>query len=160
MMSISTLFTSQFAKRFPTIGKKLLVPNRVAPYSTKVTINGVLKNTDGFNITNYNIKHSSKLTIDSIQKRFYAGASAPLTLPEIEQRVLGAIQNFYKITPTSVVTVQSHFSNDLGLDSLDSVELILAMEDEFSIEIPDSDAEKIQTASDIIKYILAHPHAK
>ena len=48
------------------------------------------------------------------------------------------------------------FLNDLGADSLDIVELVMAMEEEFEIEIPDEDAEKIQTVGDAIKYINEH----
>lgn len=43
--------------------------------------------------------------------------------------------------------------NDLGLDSLDHVEIIMAMEDEFSFEIPDTDAEKLLTPADIVRYV-------
>lgn len=49
--------------------------------------------------------------------------------------------------------LESHFMNDLGLDSLDHVEVIMAMEDEFGFEIPDSDAEKLLKPCDIIRYI-------
>ncbi len=48
------------------------------------------------------------------------------------------------------------FINDLGADSLDVVELVMAMEEAFDIEIPDEDAEKIQTVGDAIKYITEH----
>jgi acyl carrier protein len=48
------------------------------------------------------------------------------------------------------------FINDLGADSLDIVELVMAMEEEFDVEIPDEDAEKIQTVGDAIKYITEH----
>ena len=51
------------------------------------------------------------------------------------------------------VTPQASFTNDLGADSLDTVELVMALEEEFGIEIPDEDAEKIQTVGDAIKYI-------
>ncbi len=51
------------------------------------------------------------------------------------------------------VTPQSKFVEDLGADSLDVVELVLALEEEFDIEIPDEDAEKIQTVRDAINYI-------
>jgi len=51
------------------------------------------------------------------------------------------------------LNVESHFINDLGLDSLDHVEVIMAMEDEFGFEIPDSDAEKLLKPADIIKYV-------
>ena len=58
------------------------------------------------------------------------------------------------------VSDKSHFMNDLGLDSLDTVEVVMAFEDEFAIEIPDADAEKIHSCEDAIKYVLQHPHAK
>ncbi len=48
---------------------------------------------------------------------------------------------------------ESSFVNDLGADSLDTVELVMALEDEFGMEIPDEDAEKISTVGDAIKYI-------
>lgn len=51
----------------------------------------------------------------------------------------------------------SHFSNDLGLDSLDTVEVVMAIEEEFSIEIPDKDADEIRTVGDAIKYISEAP---
>ena len=52
------------------------------------------------------------------------------------------------------VTPQASFIEDLGADSLDIVELIMALEEEFDMEIPDEDAEKIQTVDDVTKYIL------
>ncbi|HOD12270.1 MAG TPA: acyl carrier protein [Candidatus Omnitrophota bacterium] len=51
------------------------------------------------------------------------------------------------------VTPESSFVDDLGADSLDTVELIMALEEEFSIEIPDEDAEKMTKVADVIKYI-------
>ena len=56
----------------------------------------------------------------------------------------------------SAITEQAHFVNDLGADSLDTVELIMEFEEEFSIEIPDEDAESITTVSSAIKYIDEH----
>ena len=53
------------------------------------------------------------------------------------------------------VTPQASFIDDLGADSLDTVELIMALEEEFSVEIPDEDAEKMTTVGDAIKYIEA-----
>lgn len=47
----------------------------------------------------------------------------------------------------------SHFINDLGLDSLDHVEVVMAMEDEFGFEIPDGDAERLHRPADIVQYI-------
>lgn len=51
------------------------------------------------------------------------------------------------------VTPEASFIDDLGADSLDTVELVMALEEEFGVEIPDEDAEKIATVGDAIKYI-------
>ena len=51
------------------------------------------------------------------------------------------------------VTPGASFQEDLGADSLDIVELVMAFEEEFSVEVPDEDAEKLQTVGDVIKYI-------
>jgi acyl carrier protein len=53
----------------------------------------------------------------------------------------------------SEVVPEAKFIDDLGADSLDIVELIMALEDEYSIEIPDEDAEKMETVGDAIRYI-------
>jgi len=54
------------------------------------------------------------------------------------------------------VTPNASFVDDLGADSLDTVELVMAFEEAFEIEIPDEDAEKIQTVKDAVDYINAH----
>ena len=56
----------------------------------------------------------------------------------------------------SEVTPEAHFIDDLGADSLDTVELVMALEEEFGIEISDEDAEKIQTVGDVDKYVTEH----
>ncbi|XP_018794970.1 PREDICTED: acyl carrier protein, mitochondrial isoform X1 [Bactrocera latifrons] len=88
------------------------------------------------------------------QSQFVRNYSAkpPLTLKLIGERVLLVLKLYDKIDP-SKLSVDSHFINDLGLDSLDHVEVIMAMEDEFGFEIPDSDAEKLLKPADIIKYV-------
>ncbi|HER24210.1 MAG TPA: acyl carrier protein [Candidatus Atribacteria bacterium] len=53
----------------------------------------------------------------------------------------------------SKITEDSSFVDDLGADSLDIVELIMAFEEEFDLEIPDEDAEKIKTVGDVVKYL-------
>lgn len=58
------------------------------------------------------------------------------------------------------VDASSHFVNDLGLDSLDTVELVMAFEDEFVIEIPDADAEKILSCSDAVNYLSSNVNAQ
>lgn len=53
----------------------------------------------------------------------------------------------------NTVTMEASFIDDLGADSLDIVELIMALEEEFDLEIPDSDAEKVVTVGDVVDYI-------
>jgi len=52
-----------------------------------------------------------------------------------------------------VITVDTNLMKDLEADSLDAVEIIMAIEDEYDIEVPDEDAEKFQTVADIVKYV-------
>ncbi|HEY6104065.1 MAG TPA: acyl carrier protein [bacterium] len=54
------------------------------------------------------------------------------------------------------VTAEASFVDDLGADSLDVVELVMALEEEFGVEIPDEDAEKIVTVGEAVKYIESH----
>lgn len=54
------------------------------------------------------------------------------------------------------ITLGTHLMKDLEADSLDAVEIIMAIEDEFDIEIPDDDAEKFQLIGDIVKYVEEH----
>lgn len=56
-------------------------------------------------------------------------------------------------TTRDKIAPETSFINDLGADSLDTVELVMEFEDEFEINIPDEDAEKIQTVGDAVKYI-------
>jgi acyl carrier protein len=54
------------------------------------------------------------------------------------------------------IAANASFIDDLGADSLDIVELVMKMEEEFGIEIPDEEAEKIKTVNDVVEYIKAH----
>ena len=56
----------------------------------------------------------------------------------------------------ATVTMDASFIDDLGADSLDIVELVMALEEEFDMEIPDTDAEKVVTVSDVVDYIKEH----
>ncbi|XP_034640507.1 acyl carrier protein, mitochondrial [Trachemys scripta elegans] len=76
----------------------------------------------------------------------------PLTLEGIEERVLYVLKLYDKVDPEKLA-VNSHFMKDLGLDSLDHVEIIMAMEDEFGFEIPDVEAEKLLCPQEIVDYI-------
>eukprot|EP00252_Welwitschia_mirabilis_P027225 TRINITY_DN9289_c0_g1_i1.p1 TRINITY_DN9289_c0_g1~~TRINITY_DN9289_c0_g1_i1.p1 ORF type:complete len:127 (+),score=14.39 TRINITY_DN9289_c0_g1_i1:281-661(+) len=78
---------------------------------------------------------------------------------EVTDRVISTIKAFQKVDP-SKISPSSHFQKDLGLDSLDSVELLMALEEEFTFEIPDKDADKIESVNQVIDYIASHPEAK
>jgi acyl carrier protein len=72
-----------------------------------------------------------------------------------EERVREIIVNELGVEPEKV-TAEASFVEDLGADSLDTVELVMAFEEEFGIEIPDEDAEKIGTVKDAVSYIDQH----
>ena len=74
---------------------------------------------------------------------------------EILEKVKGIIIEQLGVTDTAV-TMEASFIDDLGADSLDIVELIMALEEEFDTEIPDADAEKIVTVGDVVDYIKDH----
>ncbi|RUM42678.1 acyl carrier protein [Phorcysia thermohydrogeniphila] len=76
-------------------------------------------------------------------------------MENIEQKVKEIIADRLGVDPEEV-TPEASFVEDLGADSLDTVELVMALEEEFGIEIPDEDAEKIQTVGDAIEYIQKH----
>lgn len=73
----------------------------------------------------------------------------------VEQRVKDIIVEQLGVKPEQV-TLEAKFIEDLGADSLDTVELVMALEEEFGQEIPDEEAEKLQTVGDVIKYIEEH----
>ena len=74
------------------------------------------------------------------------------TTESIEDRVKKIVCNQMGTTPDKI-SRETSFVNDLGADSLDTVELVMEFEDEFEISIPDEDAEKIQTVGNAIDYI-------
>ncbi|CAG9465734.1 unnamed protein product [Pedinophyceae sp. YPF-701] len=78
---------------------------------------------------------------------------------EAADRIIEVVKNFDKVDPAKV-EASSHFARDLGLDSLDTTEVVMAIEEEFGIEIPDAEADKIQTVSDAIEFISTTPGAK
>ena len=77
----------------------------------------------------------------------------------VEEKVKAIIAEQLGVKPEEV-TIEASFVDDLGADSLDTVELVMAFEEEFSIEIPDEDAEKITTVGEAIKYIDEKTSAK
>uniref|UniRef100_A0A7S1XJI3 Acyl carrier protein n=1 Tax=Erythrolobus australicus TaxID=1077150 RepID=A0A7S1XJI3_9RHOD len=72
--------------------------------------------------------------------------------PSVAERVMKVVSSFEKVKQEKV-NESAHFVNDLGLDSLDTVELVMNFEDEFKIEIPDKDADSIMSVTDAIAYL-------
>jgi len=102
--------------------------------------------------------YSAQYFLPKVQRRYYS-EEHKLTLDEVKERVLKVVKGFDKVDPDKV-NHSSNFQKDLGLDSLDTVELVMALEEEFVIEIPDAESEKIQSITDAVSYISTHPHAK
>jgi len=78
-----------------------------------------------------------------------------MTQEEVFEKVKGIIVEQLGVAETAV-TMDASFIDDLGADSLDIVELIMALEEEFDTEIPDSDAEKVVSVGDVVDYIKDH----
>ena len=83
---------------------------------------------------------------------FYPSNPLSLTKEEVEEKVINIVCGQLG-TSRDKVKPETSFINDLGADSLDTVELVMEFEDEFEISIPDEDAEKIQTVGAAITYI-------
>ncbi|MBR3889853.1 acyl carrier protein [bacterium] len=77
-------------------------------------------------------------------------------MSEIFEKVKKVVVSQLSLDDESIVTPEASFSADLGADSLDTVELVMAFEEEFGCEIPEEEAEQIQTVQDAVNYIEAH----
>ncbi|KXZ46878.1 hypothetical protein GPECTOR_39g372 [Gonium pectorale] len=96
-------------------------------------------------------------TFTNIISRGFGGGF--LDKDAVTERVLHVTKHFEKIDASKVSPAAS-FEKDLGLDSLDVVELVMALEEEFGVEIPDAEADKISSVGDAINYICSNPMAK
>jgi acyl carrier protein len=74
---------------------------------------------------------------------------------ELFKKMKGIIADKLSISEDQI-TEQASFIDDLGADSLDTVELVMALEDEFGLDIPDEDAEKLTTVGKAMDYVLSH----
>lgn len=79
-------------------------------------------------------------------------------MSDIEQRVIKIVAEQLGVTEAEIKTT-SHFVEDLGADSLDTVELVMALEDEFELEIPDDSADKMMTVQQSIDYLTTQVKA-
>ncbi|KAI0691321.1 acyl carrier protein [Cytidiella melzeri] len=86
-------------------------------------------------------------------------AAAGLSQEQVTSRVLDVLKGFEKVDQTKLSPTAA-FAEDLGLDSLDAVEVVMAVEEEFSIEIPDAEADDIKTVQQAIDYIQKTPDGK
>lgn len=77
------------------------------------------------------------------------------SLEEIQGKVGDIIAKSFKLDPAAV-TLEKSFQDDLGADSLEIVELVMALEEEFGIEISDEEAEKIKTVGNAVEFIASH----
>ena len=78
-----------------------------------------------------------------------------MTATNVEAKVKGIIAEQLGVSEEEI-KITSSFIEDLGADSLDTVELVMAMEEEFEVEIPDEEAENIKTVQDAVTYITTH----
>jgi len=85
----------------------------------------------------------------------FGGGDGPYDLQQIADRTLLVLKLYDKINPETI-NLDSHLIKDCGLDSLDHVEVILAIEEEFGFEIPDEYAERLLTPRQIVQYIADH----
>lgn len=81
-----------------------------------------------------------------------------LTEEEIFEKVKAVVVEQLSVSP-SEVTKEASFVDDLGADSLDTVELVMALEEAFDTEIPDEDAEKLATVGNAVSYVMQHVSA-
>lgn len=93
------------------------------------------------------------------QSGAYFASQTFLEKAEVSERVMQVLKNFEKVEDAKVAA-GAHFEKDLGLDSLDAVEVCMALEEEFCIQIPDAEAESIKTVEDAVAFVSTHPQAK
>ncbi|KAE8678640.1 Acyl carrier protein [Hibiscus syriacus] len=111
-------------------------------------------------LRNLNPTPNGFLTFNAIRRGFSDEVMGSfLDKSEVTDRVLCVVKNFQKVDP-SKVTPSAHFQKDLGLDSLDTVEVVMALEEEFGFEIPDNEADKISAINHAVEFIASHPQAK
>ena len=101
----------------------------------------------------YNINVTELIKIKKhTERNLRGGELIVMSSEEVFEKVKGIIVEQLGVTEETVST-EASFIDDLGADSLDIVELVMALEEEFDIEIPDADAEKVVTVGDVVDYI-------
>ena len=108
-----------------------------------------LTNNKTYNIT---VTELVKMQKKDTEVNLRGGELSKMSSEEVFEKVKGIIVEQLGVTEDTV-TMEASFIDDLGADSLDIVELVMALEEEFDIEIPDADAEKVVTVGDVVDYI-------
>jgi NADH dehydrogenase (ubiquinone) 1 alpha/beta subcomplex 1 len=128
--------------------------------------------------------HSSKSKIIATSQQRYYSAESGLSRQNIESRIIDIVKAFDKVDETKVLNLlnsfnqhhsennnklyklfnskvnsEARFADDLGLDSLDTVEVVMNIEEDFSIEIPDKEADEIRSIKDAVDYIAKREDA-
>ncbi|KAJ1756696.1 mitochondrial acyl carrier protein [Coemansia sp. RSA 2167] len=98
---------------------------------------------------------SARVTMPTM--RLYSAGGA-LSRSDIQARIFQLLQDFDKVNQEKL-SPTADFSKELGLDSLDTVEVVMAIEEEFSVEIPDDEADKISSVKEAIDYITKREDA-
>lgn len=105
----------------------------------------------GFSLSACDKEHSATPQIHSTP-----ASTIPVGELTVHQRVAKQISDLLK-KPISEITQEKNLFSDLGADSLDAVEIVMAVEEEFNITIDDASAERMKTVADIVAYIEKHP---
>lgn len=105
--------------------------------------------------------HSKNSSKDAIEERGVLGTTHPITSPKgtTEERVKKIVVEQLGVDEREV-TPDASFAKDLGADDLDGVELVMAFEEEFGVEISDEDAKRIITVKDAVEYIKRHAQVR
>lgn len=97
----------------------------------------------------------SNARINHVQRAFmkeYVTPDAPLSIEQVQRRVMDVFRAFDKVNKENL-SLNASFTSDLGLDSLDMVEVVIAVEEDFNLEVPDRAADEFKCPNDIVKYM-------
>ena len=142
---------------------KFTISRLIAPFSKSLHFNAnssyKIKTFRSYFTKSCNKNFFKPLSSLSLNVRSFSSDSDSLTKEQVEERVFNVLKAFDKIPATSPnFGANSSFTSDLGLDSLDVVEVIMAVEEEFGMEIPDEAADEFKTPQEVIDYIHTKLH--
>lgn len=107
---------------------------------------------------------ASQSIVKPVRLAFPSFTRAYSSFPELtrelaQERILELLEGYDKVDASKEITAETSFIGDLGLDSLDVVEVVMELEHEFNIQIPDQEADSLKTVGQAVDYILAQPDA-